>query len=417
MALTVHLTKIPPEPTSYKVASKNPSWVAAMDSEYKALMQNQTWTLVPPSKEMNIVGCKWVYRIKTKSDGSIERYKARLVAKGFHQQPGIDFTETFSPVVKPATIRTILSIAVSRAWHVKQLDVKNAFLHGNLNEAVYMHQPQGYVNPTVPEYVCHLNKALYGLRQAPRAWFHKFSNYLIQEGFRQSLADSSMFIYKGERGMIVLLLYVDDIIITGDSVDLIKMVVTRLSHNFAMTDLGDLHYFLGIEANRSSKGITLTQTKYALQLLERTGMTQCKPINTPMPSGHKLSTQNGEPLPEAHEYRQIVGALQYLTMTRPDLTYAVNQVCQYMHKPTTDHLAAVKRILRYVKGTVGAGTTIKPSSLNLLGAYTDADWAGCPDTRRSTSGFCTFLGSNLLSWGSKKQPTVSAPRSSSSTKH
>ncbi|XP_043687784.1 uncharacterized mitochondrial protein AtMg00810-like [Telopea speciosissima] len=136
-------------------------------------------------------------------------------------------------------------------------------------------------------------------------------------------------------------------------------------------------------------------------------MTQCKPINTPMPSGHKLSTQNGEPLPEAHEYRQIVGALQYLTMTRPDLTYAVNQVCQYMHKPTTDHLAAVKRILRYVKGTVGAGTTIKPSSLNLLGAYTDADWAGCPDTRRSTSGFCTFLGSNLLSWGSKKQPTVS----------
>ena len=218
-----------------------------MLSEYNALLSNNTWTLVPPhSSFTNIIGNKWVFKVKQKADGTIERYKARLVAKGFNQQPGVDFDETFSPVVKPATIRLVLSMALSRGWHIHQLDVKNAFLHGTIEQNIFMAQPQGFVDPAHPHYVCKLNRALYGLRQAPRAWFQRFTPFLKSLRFHGSKADYSMFVYNSDEDMAILLLYVDDIVLTASSPSLLHRLLTHLKEEFSMNDLGQLNYFLGI---------------------------------------------------------------------------------------------------------------------------------------------------------------------------
>ena len=205
------------EPPTYKVASQYPKWCEAMDTEFQALQRKQTWCLVLAPPNVNLVGCKWVYKLKLNSDGSISRYKARLVAKGFHQQAGIDFHETFSPVIKLATVRLIIAVAVSCNWSLRQLDVSNAFLHGYLKEDVFMQQPPGYVDSLHPSYVCKLHKSLYGLKQAPRAWFERFTFHLLHLGFTASLVDSSLFIFQSSNTIIYLLLYVDDIIVTSNS--------------------------------------------------------------------------------------------------------------------------------------------------------------------------------------------------------
>jgi histone deacetylase 1/2 len=234
-----------------------------MKEEYSALLENQTWRLVPPSSSKNLIDCKWVYRVKTRADGTIDRYKARLVAKGFKQRYGIDYEDTFSPVVKIATIRIVLSIAVSRGWHLRQLDVKNAFLHGVLEEEVYMRQPPGFEDSTTPHYVCKLDKALYGLKQAPRAWYAKLSSKLCALGFTPSKADTSLFLFHKSGITIFVLVYVDDIIVTSSSSYAISALLKDLNKNFAIKDLGDLHFFLGIEVKRVNNGLLLTQEKYA----------------------------------------------------------------------------------------------------------------------------------------------------------
>jgi histone deacetylase 1/2 len=205
------------EPTSLDAALGDKNWRAAMDSEVQALARNHTWHLVPRPKGKNIVGCKWVYKVKQKADGSIDRYKARLVAEGFKQRYGVDYEETFSPVVKAATIRIILSIAVSRGWSLRQLDVQNAFLHGILEEEVYMLQPPGYADKTHPSYVCKLDKALYGLKQAPRAWYARLCQRLESLGFQASKADTSLFYYDKNDYTMFVLVYVDDIIVASSS--------------------------------------------------------------------------------------------------------------------------------------------------------------------------------------------------------
>jgi hypothetical protein len=199
-----------------------------MNEEFDALLRNGTWTLVSSSPSQNVVGCKWVFRIKRKADGNIERYKARLVAKGFHQQPGIDYDETYSPVIKPITIRTVLSLAVTAGWHIHQIDVSNAFLHGVLQEDVYMSQPPGFTHPTFPNAVCKLRKALYGLKQAPRAWFSLLSTRLIELGFHCSKSDSSLFIFRSSTEVIFVLIYVDDIIITSSHICAISKLIQDL---------------------------------------------------------------------------------------------------------------------------------------------------------------------------------------------
>ena len=407
-ALTAQLSSSSEEPTCFSQAMRFPEWRSAMADEFNALLKNQTWTLVPPSSHQNTVGCKWVFKVKRLADGTIERHKARLVAKGFHQQHGLDYDETFSPVVKPTTIRTVLSLAVSSGWSLRQLDVKNAFLHGFLKETVFMTQPPGFVDPQHPHHVCQLQKAIYGLKQAPRAWFQRFSSFLLQYGFTQSRVDHSMFVFRHSSQVMILLLYVDDIILTGSDISLLSTFISTLGAEFETKDLGPLHYFLGIEVTSLLSGIHLSQTRYTVDLLHRSSMAECKPCSTPVCAKTQLSAHESDPLSDLTEYRRLVGSLQYLTLTRPDIAFAVHHVAQFMSAPRSSHLTAVKRILRYLKGTIGLGIAFRPSSgpLNLY-AFSDADWAGCPDTRRSTSGYCVFLGPNLISWSAKKQPTVS----------
>jgi hypothetical protein len=237
------------------VGDKN--WKDAMDSEYTALMKNKTWHLVPPKKGINVIDCKWVYKIKRKSDGSLDRYKARLVAKGFKQRYSIDYEDTFSPVVKAATIRIILSIVVSRGWSLRQLDVQNAFLHGLLEE-VYMRQPLRYEDVSCPHYICMLDKVLYGLKQASRAWYLRLSTKLRELGFQASKADTSLFFYSKKNVTMFALIYVDDIIVASSMQDATIALLQDLNKEFALKDLGDLHYFLGIEINKVENGIVLS---------------------------------------------------------------------------------------------------------------------------------------------------------------
>jgi histone deacetylase 1/2 len=400
---------VPEEPTSVEQALNDKNWAAAMDVEYQALMHNKTWHLVPKPKGKNIIGCKWVWKVKRKPDGSIDKYKGRLVAKGYKQRYGIDYEDTFSPVVKAATIRLILSLAVSKDWCLRQLDVQNAFLHGILEEEVYMCQPPGYVDKVHPDYVCKLDKALYGLKQAPRAWYGRLCGKLVALGFVPSKADTSLFYYnKGGHSMFILV-YVDDIIVASSSSEAVNALLMDLKEEFALKDLGNLHYFLGIEVKRGKDGLLMSQERYARDVLMRSGMDKCKPMDTPMSSVEKLSVHSGEKLgpSDSTKYRSVVGALQYLTLTRPDISFSVNKVCQFLHAPTTSHWSAVKRILRYVQGTVTMGLKLVRSTSMLVSAFSDADWAGCVDDRRSTGGFAVYLSENLISWTARKQATVS----------
>jgi histone deacetylase 1/2 len=371
------------EPRHYQAALGIPHWRAAMDLEIKALRDNGTWQLVSPRSGLNVIDSKWVFKVKRHADGSIERYKARLVAKGFKQRYGLDYEDTFSPVVKPTTIRLLLSLAVTRGWSLRQLDVQNAFLHGVLEEEVYMRQPPGFVDPDRPQHLCRLVKALYGLKQAPRAWYARLGSALRAHGFVPSTADTSLFILQRPEITMYILVYVDDIILVSSSVAATNRLVLALSSDFAVKDLGKLHYFLGLEVTYPQDGLALSQQKYSQDLLRRAGMLECKAATTPMSSTETISATDGILLSAdgATDYRSLVGALQYLTITRPDISYAVNRVCQYLHAPREPHLTAVKHILRYVRSTATYGLHLRPAPSGVLSAFSDADWAGNPDDR------------------------------------
>jgi hypothetical protein len=397
----------PPVPSSIRTALRDDGWRKAMQDEHDALLRNRTWRLVPRPPGVRVISGKWILKNKLNPDGSLERRKARWVLRGDIQRPGVDFDQTFSPVVKPATIRTVLTLAASNKWPVHQLDVSNAFLHGKLKETVYCQQPTGFVDSERPDHVCLLDKSLYGLRQAPRAWYQRFAAHLRSIGFTTTGSDSSLFVHRRDGETAWLLLYVDDIVLTASSFALLQRIITNLSSVFAMKDLGPLHYFLGIQVHRTAAGFFLHQQQYAEDILERAGMLNCKPASTPVDTKAKLSGTDGLPLSDKTFYRSIAGALQYLTLTRPELAYAVQQACLHMHDPHDVHWNLIKRVLRYVRGTTSHGVLLQASSSTALTAYTDADWAGCPDTRRSTSGFCIFLGDALISWSSKRQAVVS----------
>jgi hypothetical protein len=405
LAITDPISSIP-EPTCFTTASKDPQWRKAMNIEFEALLKNQTWALVPPHPKQNVVGCKWVFQIKRHADGSIEHYKARLVAKGFHQQPGIDNDKTYSPVIKPTTICTVLSIAISVGWSVQQIDIQNAFLHGKLSEDVYMIQPPGFQHPQFLNHVCKLQKAIYGLKQAPRAWFSRLSSRLLDLGFHNSKSNTSLFICRTSLYTIYVLIYVDDIIITSSSNLAIDNLLHNLKSDFVVKHLGPLKFFLGIEVIPNPNGVLLSQQRYIKDILSRTKMLEAKPVNTPIASFTNLSTHEGEPFPDHTLFRSTVGALQYLSITRPDIAFAVNKLSQFMHKPTQIHWQSVKQLLRYLKSTIQFGLHIYRSSCNTLHAFCDADWAGNKDDRRSTGSFCIFLGKNLISWSCRKQATV-----------
>ncbi|PKU68279.1 Retrovirus-related Pol polyprotein from transposon TNT 1-94 [Dendrobium catenatum] len=395
----------PTEPTTYSQAAKSPEWRAAMSLEFQALQQQGTWELVPPDPSQNVLGSKWTFRIKYNSNGSIARHKARLVAKGFNQEHGIDYTETFSPVAKMPTIRVLILLALHHNWTIHQLDVSNAFLHGTLSDTVYMHQPPGFHDALHPNYVCRLKKALYGLKQSPREWYSTLSNHLVSYGFNISNSDHSLLTFKNGNTRLYILIYVDDILLTGNSTSELDKLLSNLHFHFQMRNLGSLSQFLGIQTLQTEAGIILHQANYAKKIIDRAGMTQSKPVSTPLSTKTTVSTKSQEPYDNPHLYRQIIGSLQYLTLTRPDIQFAVQQLCQHMQNPLNLHQEALKRLIRYIHGTTQTGIPLSRNSLLLTG-YVDADWASNQQDRSSISGFCNFLGTSPISWQVKKQSTI-----------
>ncbi|CAL8134140.1 unnamed protein product [Prunus armeniaca] len=373
-------------PTKISEALKDPKWVQAIKEEMRALKKNQTWTLQTIPRGKKTIGCRWVFTIKHNADGSIERYKARLVAKWYTQTYGINYEETFAPVAKLNTVRVLLSLAANLDWPLHQFDVKNAFLHGELAEEVYMDIPHGY-NTTQTGTVCRLRKALYGLKQSPRAWFGRFTMAMKNNGFKQCNTDHTLFL-KHRKGKEI------------------SQLQDYLATEFEMKDLGGLKYFLGIEVARSQQGIFLSQMKYVLDLLTDTGMLDCKPADTPIIQNHHLGEYPDQVPTNKERYQRLVGRLIYLSHTRPDIAYAVSVVSQFMHSPSEDHMNAVLRILRYLKSAPGKGLMFsKHGHLNIDG-YSDADWAGDVTDRKFTSGYFTFVGGNVVTWRSKKQNVV-----------
>ncbi|RVW74760.1 Retrovirus-related Pol polyprotein from transposon RE1 [Vitis vinifera] len=354
-----------------------------MSAEFDALLHNGTWDLVPSHPTQNLVGCKWIFCTKYLPNGSID-----------------------SPIIKPTTVRLVLSLAVSQGWSLRQLDVNNAFLQGTLTEDVFMSQPPGFIDRDHPHHVCKLRKAIYGLKQAPRAWYHELRQFLLQFGFINSIADTSLFIFNNHGTILYLLVYVDDIIITGNNVEAAQTFIQQLSQRFSLKDLGPLTYFLGVEVISHTNGLFLSQRKYIADLLNRTHMTEAKPAPTPLATSPILTLQSGTPLSDPTEYRTVVGSLQYLSLTRPDIAYTVNKLSQFMHQPTSDHWNAVKRLLRYLCGTLDHDITLRRTSPLALHAFSDSDWAGNKDDFTSTSAYIIYLGHNPISWSSKKQRTV-----------
>ncbi|RVW83549.1 Retrovirus-related Pol polyprotein from transposon RE2 [Vitis vinifera] len=394
------------DPKSFKEAVKDVGWQKPMHEEIRALEENGTWTLEPLPKGKRALGSQWVYKTKYFSNGDIERLKSRLVVLGNHQEASIDYHETFSPVAKMTTVRAFLAIAASKNWELHQMDVHNAFLHGDLEEEVYMKLPPGFERSD-PNLVCRLRKSLYGLKQAPRCWFAKLVTALKGYGFLQSYSDYSLFTYTKGNVQINVLVYVDDLIISGNDSAALKTFKAYLSDCFKMKDLGVLKYFLGIEVARSLAGLFLCQRKYTLDIVSEAGLLGAKPCGFPIEQNHRLGLANGELLSNLESYRRLVGRLIYLAMTRPYLAYSIHILSQFMQEPRIEHWEAALRVVRYLKGTPGQGILLHADSDLSLQGWCDSDWAACPVTRRSLSGWLVFLGQSPISWKTKKQHTVS----------
>ncbi|KAM0011978.1 putative RNA-directed DNA polymerase [Helianthus debilis subsp. tardiflorus] len=348
------------EPVSFQEAIKSSDWQKAMESELQAIVKNKTWKLVPLPPNKSAVGVKWVFKLKHGEDQKGIKYKARLVAKGYSQQPGIDFQETFAPVARFETVRIMLSVAASMGWLVHQMDVKSAFLNGELNEEIYVEQPEGFVIPGKEGMVYKLFKALYGLKQAPRAWYSKIDGYFMKHGFNRSSNEATLYTRKDGAGNIIYVcLYVDDIICTASSDKLILEFKEGMKNEFEMTDLGTMKQFLGLEVQQTQDGIFLSQKKYAEALLQRFGMLKCNPEPTPLNTSEKLMLDDGAEKVDEGRYRSLVGGLIYLTHSRPDLAYAVSLISRFMQSPSKIHLGAARRVLKYVACTVDHGIWYK----------------------------------------------------------
>lgn len=400
----INLTLNAAEPKTFKEAMSGvdrEKWQEAINSEINSLEENETWELVELPKGRKAIPCKWLFKIKTNADGTLDKYKARLVIKGYSQKEGLDFYETFSPVARSSTIRALLSVAAKEKMSLSQFDVSTAFLYGKLDEEIYMKPPEGYA--TNPKLVFKLKKSLYGLKQAPRCWNRCITDYIVDIGFKQSKADPCLFTRRRGKSKIVLALYVDDGLFASNSEKETKLFLEELKNRFKIT-VKPANYFLGMEIERHTDGsIFVHQKAYTKRVLERFGMENCKAVATPiLKQANKNDTEAAAaPFP----YRQAVGALAYLmTGTRPDIAYAISVVSRNLDSPTKENVQTAKRIFRYLKGTIGKGITY--ASNKALECYSDADHGGDLDTGRSTSGMLCLFAGGPISWQSKRQLTV-----------
>ena len=401
------------EPTTSKEAMERPDgkeWQSAMREEYESLVKNKTWELVDLPQGRTPISCKWVYKIKYDSSGNIERYKARLVARGFTQRYGIDYEETFAPVVKFASLRCLLALAAFEDMELHQMDVKTAYLNGDLKEEIFMEQPEGF--DTGDGKMCRLRKSLYGLKQAGRTWYEKIDNTFAELGFVRSEADHSIYVKDKDGVKTIIALYVDDLVIACNDEAALASIKRELGQHYEMKDLGTLHYCLGlrITRNRETRTIAIDQTRYIEGVLERYGMADCKSIGTPLDPGTKLV--KGGDLAENEEMRGVpyinaVGSLMYAMLgTRPDIAQAVGVLSKFSADPRPTHWKAVKRVMRYLQGSKEAALTYKPTNDTSMVGFSDADWAGNLDDRRSTTGYVFRIGSGAVCWASKRQATV-----------
>uniref|UniRef100_A0A2N9HZR4 CCHC-type domain-containing protein n=1 Tax=Fagus sylvatica TaxID=28930 RepID=A0A2N9HZR4_FAGSY len=409
------------DPSTFQEAiesSEKDKWMEAMVEENESLSKNKTWELTELPKGKKPIGCKWVFKKKEAvSEKEGERFKARLVAKGYSQRHGIDYDEVFSPVVRHTSIRAVLALVADQDLELEQLDVKTAFLHGNLEEEIFMEQPEGFKQPGTENLVCRLKKSLYGLKQSPRQWYKRFDSYMIQIGYTRCEYDCCVYVRILEDGSyIFLLLYVDDMLIAAKSMCEVNRLKSLLHKEFEMKDLGAAKKILGMEIrrDREARKLWLSQKNYIRKVLEKFSMLDAKPVSTPLANHFRLS---GSQCPKNEEeienmskvpYASAVGCLMYaMVCTRPDLAHAVSTVSRYMANPGREHWNAVKWIFRYLKGTAEHGILFsrQPGTNSVVG-YVDADYAGEVDDRRSTTGYVFTLSGGPICWKSTLQSIV-----------
>lgn len=395
------------EPVTYQEAVKEKAWRSAMKEEINAIERNDTWVLTDLPEGQKPIDLKWVYKLKKDTDGKVIKHKARLVAKGYVQRLGVDYEEVFAPVTRMETVRLLLALSAKNGWQIHHLDVKSAFLNGELQEIVYVTQPKGFEKEGEEQKVYRLYKALYGLRQAPRAWYTRLSKCLTELGFTKYPFEHAVYIkHEGGESLIVGV-YVDDLLVTGTSVSNIVKFKEQMSREFDMSDLGKLSYYIGIEVYQGRGFVELKQTAYAKKLLEKHGMGECNPVKYPMELKIQMHKDEGGKLVNSTEFKSLIGGLRYLVHTRPDIAYSVGVVSRFMEKPTTLHLNAAKRILRYVRGTLEYGLVYNEGKGDyLLSGFSDSDLAGNFEDRKSTGGMAFYLNESLITWVSQKQRCV-----------
>ncbi|GJW07172.1 putative ribonuclease H-like domain-containing protein [Tanacetum coccineum] len=394
------------EPTSIAKALEDPDWVDAMQEEMQQFINQQVWKLVPLPDGKHAIGTKWILKNKRDARGIVVRNKARLVAQGHRQEEGIDYDEVFAPVARIEAIRLFLAFASYMGFLVYQLDVKSAFLYGEIEEEVYVTQPKGFEDPYFPKHVYRVVKALYGLHQAPRAWYARLSAFLLQHNYRRGTIDKTLFIKKDSRDILLVQVYVDDIIFGSTNKAWCDEFEVLMKGEFEMSAMGEMTFFLGLQVKQLPDGIFISQDKYVKDMLTKFDMESVRTATTPYEAAKTKLKDETDPPVNVHLYRSMIGSLMYLTASRPDIMFAVSACSRHQVTPLTSHLNAVKKIFKYLKGQPKLGLWYPKDSPFQLEAYSDSDYAGSHGDRKSTTGGCQFLGRRLISWQCKKQTIV-----------
>jgi hypothetical protein len=394
------------EPKNFEKAIQDDNCIREMNEDLDQIEKNNTSELFPRPKDKNVIGSKWVFKNKMNEKGQVVINKDRLVCKGYAQVEGQDFDETFAPVARLEAIRMFLAYSCHKNFKDYQMDVKSTFLNGDLEEEVYMEQPEGFSLTDNPNNVYKLKKALYGLKQTPRAWYYRLDNFLQDKGFKKGTVDNNLYIKSEGDNLLVVLVYVDDIIFGCTNESSVQWFANSMQIEFEMSRIGEMSYFLGLQVKQSFAGILISQEKYLKEMLKKFQMEDSSPVSTPMVVGCKLSKDVISLNVDQRTYQSMIGSLLYITTSRPDIMQVVGMVGCYQSSPKQSHLVAVKRIFKYLKGTMNYGLWYPRNQNFQLTAYSDEDWENCVDERKSTSGGAFFLGDSLVAWISKKHGSI-----------